>query len=101
MRNLNIVVIVICIILMVILLYIDYDLNEFKNNTPNYGSANSGLGVVVIFGTTLIVNSIICGILFLITIIIAIKKKRILNLFTLLTIGIIIFTYNFPYIIVQ
>ena len=100
MKKLNIIMTIICVILILVNLYIHYDISEYKRNTPNYGSANSGIGVAMIFMMSWAINSIISGILFLITIIAGFKTKRITNLYTLLTIGLIILTFCIPFLLV-
>ena len=96
MKKLNIIMIIICIILILVNLYVQNDINEFKRNTPGYGSATSGTGVTIYFLIVWAINSIVTSIILLITIFAAIKTKSLLKVLTLLTISLIIFTFCFP-----
>ena len=96
----NIIITIVCIVLILVNLFIHYDISEYKRNTPNYSSANSGIGVGMIAMMLLLVNSIITAILFLIAIVVGLKTKRITGLFTLMTIGLILLTFSIPFLLV-
>lgn len=100
MRKIKIIVTIICIVMILANLYIQYDINEYKENTPNYGTANSGIGVAAVFIISLLINSIISCILLLKTLIIGFETKKIKNLYTILILGLIIFTFCFPILLV-
>ncbi len=94
MKKLNILITVLCIILVVVNLIIDGDLNEAKS-APNYGSANSGIGVAFVLMVTWIVNLSLLILFFISTVIVGIIKKKLKNSHTLLNIVLIIIIFVF------
>lgn len=78
-------------------IYTQYDLNEYKNNTPNYGyEAQSGIGVGLTFLIAWLVNSLVTAALFLTTLIVGIIKKEMKSIFTIINIILLIITFFVP-----
>jgi hypothetical protein len=99
MRRTNTIVCIISLLLIVMNVFIHFVLKEWRESEPMLVTSNdaqSGIAPAALFAITWLLNSIATGTLFLITVVQGIISKKIFNIYTLLVMGLIIFTFFVP-----
>jgi len=101
MKKYNSIFIGLCLILMVANGLLHLLIGVYKNQTPLDGPGDSqgGIGILTIWTLSWTITSIVAGIMLITTLGIGFKKKEILKRWTLLTIGLEIFTIATPIIL--
>ncbi len=97
MKKLNIKILIISIVLILVQLIVMYFISQEKNH-PEYDSAQSGIGVAILFLRTLIFNTVICIFMFLWYCYVIVKKNFKVKMNDVFILLLIIFTACSPFI---
>ncbi len=97
MKIFNIIVTIFCVLLIFIAFYMSYGLEfEREHFEPGENQAQAGMGIGITLMIYFALNSILTGILFLSLLITALVKGKIKNIYVLVNLLLIIFTFFLP-----